>query len=209
MSYSVFTEVLFLLVLGVFFLWLNTKEKASAKYKKIKFLWLAMFLVYAAILLWAAIGSRSEGYEHSLNLRPLYSYFFVVKVYNSFDVFKQILDNILVFIPFGMLLPASFNMKHKQKNYALIVLAGFAFSLFIEAVQYLFSIGFTEVDDLINNVWGCLVGCGIYALTDKIGVQGSDVILKKGWQKCLYPLISVLLIIGAIWCYRELWLCRM
>lgn len=209
MNYSVFTEVLFLIILGIFFLWLNTKTKKSHAHKFLKFLWLIVFMAYVAILLWAALVSRGEGYEHSLNLEPLYSYKFVLKIYNSFDVFKQIVDNILVFIPFGLLLPASFNAKCRFRNYFLVVLAGFALSFCIEAVQYVYSIGFTEVDDLINNTWGCIVGCGIYALTDKIEMQGSDVVLKKGWQRGLYPLTSFVLIIGAVWCYRELWLCRM
>lgn len=202
-------EVLFLLVLVVFFLYLNVKTKNSAGYKKVKILWIIIFVIYAVILLWAAIGSRGEGYRHSLNLEPFYSYKFVLKIYNSFDVFKQIVDNILVFVPFGLLLPASIGMKHSRKNYFIIACAGFGLSLFIEVVQYIFSIGFTELDDLINNTWGCLVGCGLYALTDKINLQGSDTLLKKDWQKCLYPLVSVLVIIGVIWCYRELWLCRM
>ncbi len=209
MSYSVFTEVLFLLVLVIFFLWLNTKTKNSASFKKTKILWAVMLVSYVAILLWAALGSRSEGYETSLNIKPLSSYFLVLKIYNTFDVFKQIVDNILVFIPLGLLLPATFGVKHKTKNYFFVVLAGFLLSFFIEAVQYIFSLGFSELDDIINNTWGCMVGCGIYALTDKIRMQGSDVLLKKGWQKSLYPLASFVLIIGAVWYYRELWLCRM
>ncbi len=201
MSYSVFPEVLFLLGFSSVFLWLNTKFKSR---KALRMLWLCVLILYIGILVWVVLISRGGGNaKYTLNLIPLSSYRFVVKVYNSFDVFKQIVDNVLVFIPLGILLPAVCNAGYTKKSCALIVLAGLTASLAIEVPQYVFSMGFSEVDDLINNTWGCAIGCGIYALSCRTEAGKDRTVLEKGWFKCLLPLIMFIAVIGTIWCYRE------
>lgn len=165
-----------------------------------------LLVAYAAILIWMALVSRNEGYSRSLNLTLFSSYRFILRQYNSFDVFKQILDNILVFVPLGILLPAAFGAKHDMKNYVFVVFAGFFVSVIFETLQYIFSIGFSEADDIINNTWGCLIGCGIYALSGKIEAKKDSLILKKGWLSCLMPVASLIIIFGIIWCYREYYL---
>lgn len=209
MSYSVFPEVLFLLVFGSVFLWLNAKSGSRSPKKSLKWLWACILVIYAAVLIWAALINRNSGGVRSLNLTLLSSYAKILRVYNCFDVLKQIIDNILVFVPLGMLLPAAYNAKHETKNYTFVVFAGLMMSLVIEVLQYVFAIGFTEIDDVFNNVWGTMTGCGIYALSGRIEIKKDSVVLKSGWLKCLLPMIAFVLIFGVIWCYREFILCRM
>lgn len=159
--------------------------------------------------MWSALLSRTNNNERSLNLTLFSSYEFMLKYYNSFDILKQIVDNILVFMPLGMLLPAAYNAKYETKNYVFVVFAGFVMSLIIEVLQYVFSIGFSEIDDVVNNVWGCAIGCGIYAFTGKVESKKDCVILKKGWLMSLLPLVILIIIFGLIWCFREFILCNM
>lgn len=66
--------------------------------------------------------------------------------------------NVILFVPFGVLLPALF----PRVRFGAAVLAGFAGSLVIELAQYVLCAGVSDVDDLILNTLGTLVGAGLY-----------------------------------------------
>ena len=70
--------------------------------------------------------------------------------------------NLLLFVPYGILLPCVF----KNLNIKKVVMIGFFTSLSIEVTQ-LFGGRYTEIDDLIINTLGTLVGFIIYSYTTK------------------------------------------
>ena len=73
--------------------------------------------------------------------------------------FKQIFLNVILFVPFGFLLP----MIHTRfRNPVLTVATGSIFSGTIELMQYITGRGLTEVDDVITNTMGAVVGVAIY-----------------------------------------------
>jgi glycopeptide antibiotics resistance protein len=74
---------------------------------------------------------------------------------------ENLLGNIFAFSPLGFLLPLLFEKCNKIKNVFLI---SFGVSFFIEIIQVTFSLGSCDVDDLILNVLGSLLGFGIYCL---------------------------------------------
>ena len=66
--------------------------------------------------------------------------------------------NIIVFIPIGFLLSLLFqNLKWWQ----LLTIGG-VFSISIEILQLTFQKGFCEVDDILHNLFGCLMGILFY-----------------------------------------------
>lgn len=67
-------------------------------------------------------------------------------------------QNIVLFLPFGFLLSAAY----KRTSTGKILLLGFLLSLFIEACQLVFRIGWFEMDDLLHNVLGTYVGIRLY-----------------------------------------------
>jgi glycopeptide antibiotics resistance protein len=71
--------------------------------------------------------------------------------------------NVLVFIPVGLSLCLSF-----KKRRWLAPFIGFGLSFTIELLQFLFLKGCTDVDDVIHNTLGCLVGCGVYWLVARV-----------------------------------------
>lgn len=73
--------------------------------------------------------------------------------------FMQIFLNILLFVPFGALLPC---IDRRFRNPFLTVFAGFMFSGYIEFMQYITGRGLTEVDDVITNTAGAAVGLIVY-----------------------------------------------
>lgn len=68
------------------------------------------------------------------------------------------LMNILLFVPFGGFITVYFN---KFKKWKMLILAGFVLSILIEIMQ-LFTFRATDVDDLIMNTTGTIIG-GIIA----------------------------------------------
>lgn len=64
--------------------------------------------------------------------------------------------NVAMFYPLGCAF-SCFNDKIKIKPWVFI-LAAFVFSLIIEVLQYVFSLGVSETDDVINNTLGAALG---------------------------------------------------
>lgn len=63
--------------------------------------------------------------------------------------------NILLFLPIGWLLVTA---CRRTRRLPWLALYGTAFSLFIETSQFIFRRGFSSVDDLLNNTFGCFLG---------------------------------------------------
>lgn len=67
----------------------------------------------------------------------------------------QIGLNILLFVPFGFLMPHLFR---RFRSAFVTAAAGFLFSVSIETVQYFAQRGFTETDDILHNTLGACIG---------------------------------------------------
>lgn len=70
------------------------------------------------------------------------------------------MQNVLLFVPFGCLLPF---LWKKYDRFVNILLSGFSFSLLIEGSQLL-NQRRTDVDDLILNTAGALIGYGCFKI---------------------------------------------
>jgi glycopeptide antibiotics resistance protein len=106
---------------------------------------------------------------------------------------RPYIENILLFIPFGFLLPCIW------KKYDVLwktALSGFTFSLMIELSQ-LFNQRITDIDDLLMNTLGALIGWVIFRLLkkrllrlqEKISIQNVNIeaipfLLRK--EVCFY-----------------------
>ena len=98
----------------------------------------------------------------------------------------QIEANILMFIPVGLLLyPTAGGWS---------VLFGFLLSLGIEWMQYVFQIGFSELDDVLHNTLGAVLGTGIYHFLS-IRAGGTEQVYKRCVKRLLDILISALILI--------------
>ena len=73
---------------------------------------------------------------------------------------KGIVLNILLFIPFGYLIPAVW--PKKKWSWSKIMLLGLAASFCVEIVQLVTRLGFADVDDLMNNSIGSGLGYLLY-----------------------------------------------
>ena len=101
------------------------------------------------------IENEKDGLRN-INLIPFRSISPYLKNITEPYAFKNILANILVFIPLGFFVS---NKNSKNVFKALIICLGVILS--IELIQLLFKIGFFDVDDIILNFIGSLIGMGI------------------------------------------------
>lgn len=87
--------------------------------------------------------------------------------------------NIIFFMPFGFLLPTLWN---KFRKFIPTVFAGFIFSLIIEVGQ-LFTIRATDVDDLIMNTLGTILGFILFKILSIIFKKLSNKTMFEEYNK--------------------------
>jgi glycopeptide antibiotics resistance protein len=68
--------------------------------------------------------------------------------------------NVMLFIPIGILVGGALKKKHIWNT----VKIGFVLSFFIELTQLITTRGVFNVDDIIHNILGCVIGYGIFRL---------------------------------------------
>ena len=87
----------------------------------------------------------------------------------DYEVFSEILLNLIgntaMFMPIGIVWPSVFK---KLNTHGKVIAAGIGFSLCIEILQLPFYDRVSDVDDLILNTLGYLIGYGICLLVKKI-----------------------------------------
>ena len=127
-----------------------------------------LFVIYCCFLLSATFAGRPR--VHGAMLIPFSSYYEAWAA-QSFIGWRNILLNIAMFIPFGALLPICWDRKLNLRKLLVIVALT---SLSIETVQYISRTGLFEIDDLINNLLGALIGFGGWKLLKKFIPHRND-----------------------------------
>ena len=111
---------------------------------------------YVYLLLCSTVFFRRASALVGFNCIPFKTYREILTG-NDF-LLSQTIMNVLVFVPIGLLL----RIVAKKRYVALSM--GFLISLCIEMLQYLLAKGYCEVDDVIHNTLGCLLGLGLFWL---------------------------------------------
>lgn len=130
-----------------------------------------LFLVYALIMLWLLFGRASgwadglpyqEALAQRINFTPLKTirnYWYVIQNGTSQGLRNHciinLVGNVVLFIPIGFLLP---RIWPKLRNFFLFLLICTASILLVESVQLFALLGSFDVDDVILNLAGMLLG---------------------------------------------------
>lgn len=141
---------------------MNTK-----KAKKIRTLGKFLFVVYILFLLYFLIFSdwygRSgvmENYHYNLTpfyeIRRFWEYREKLGIWSVINLF----GNVIVFVPFGFFKP----MASKKRSFLGTVFDGAFLSLVVEVFQLLSKVGRFDVDDLILNTSGVILGYLIFVV---------------------------------------------
>ena len=171
----------------------NGKEHRKINVKRL--LWWLVFLCYIFVVAGATLFSRGSNYEYDMIPPLFYSY---KNAWNNWSIteWRNIILNICMFVPFGLLLPMG--LKWFRKCYRTYV-AGFLFSLFIELSQMIFKIGIFEPDDLLDNTLGAIIGFGLFLVLFKLYAKEKANLKKGATFASNIPLILVVASFFAIY----------
>lgn len=114
---------------------------------------LVLFCELVVLIYSATVIFRMEDVKRNYNLTPFWSY-------ERPELLVENIMNIVVFVPIGILLGCSFRNISWWK--ALFI--GASISASIEIFQFCLMRGFSELDDVMHNTIGCMIGYGIYSM---------------------------------------------
>ena len=136
------------------------------------------FLVYIALMIWLLFGRTTgwvDGYTYEENLRMNVNFQPLFTIRNYLQVILRhtnegarshciinLVGNVIMFLPAGLLLPAIFPSHRNFLQFTVSCLAGI---LLIELIQLLTLLGSFDIDDVILNMFGLLIGYLAYTVT--------------------------------------------
>lgn len=126
--------------------------------KGLRYSSMLLLIEYVFLLFCSMVIFRTSGETRQYDFQPLWSYQAIQD--GREDLFAENIMNVVVFIPVGLLLSIAF----KQVTWWKVLLIGCGISVTIEALQFFFMRGFSEVDDVMHNTLGCLLGYGIMTI---------------------------------------------
>lgn len=117
-----------------------------------------MILLWAWVVANQTVLSRTPGVQQTPILEPFQSYMEVFRGGNR-EILRSQFMNMVLFYPAGLIIAALFPDRWLLWIKALTALAlGFMFSCNIECYQYYLAVGLPQVDDVIHNTAGALLG---------------------------------------------------
>ena len=127
----------------------------SKKSDPLRDLLLFLIIVYAAVLLKLAFFSREPGSRTTVDLTLFNTWGTTMQAHAFF------VENIIMFIPFGLLIPTAFPA---MRNIFVCTLTALACSLCLEMFQLITGRGFCQLDDVVTNTLGAFIGYIVYRM---------------------------------------------
>lgn len=135
--------------------------------RKIQIISWVFFIIYLVMMVYFLFFSeqmgRIPGDQYRYNLVP----FAEIKRYLSyrnkiggFHVMLNLLGNVVCFIPFGFVIP----ILTKKQTALRMFLLGMSASVLVELLQLVSMLGTFDVDDIILNTFGVLIGYVLFVI---------------------------------------------
>lgn len=142
--------------------------------KLIRYAGMLLFVLYMGMMVYFLFFAESygrtveegRGYQYNLELLAEIRRFWVYRdKVGNYAMALNIFGNVAAFVPFGCILPV---IQRRFRNWLLLVISGFSFSLCVEVAQLVFRVGCFDVDDLLLNTLGALLGYGVFCACDQV-----------------------------------------
>ena len=147
----------FCLGLVVFVAWKGFKT--GLRYSAALLLVEYIFLLFCSMVIFRATGETRQ-----YDFHPFWSY-------DRPELLVENIMNVVVFVPVGLMLGSFLRVKGsstseatKSMTWLMVAIIGCGISVTIEALQFFLMRGFSELDDVMHNTLGCMMGYGMYAL---------------------------------------------
>ena len=145
------SPIFYLIAVAIFLLIFKTWKKISV----------SLLITYCFLIFATTVLARTSQENVSYNLTP-FRLFMIDKWWTEHDFVLQIKANVLMFVPIGFLLMLAGKETEGKLVRALytiaVIITGFLFSALIEYMQYKLHRGFCEIDDVIHNTIGTIMG---------------------------------------------------
>ena len=129
-----------------------TKKQSETFWSKYIFTWRfvgsTLFIIYFFVLCNIVYFSREPGSRIGVDMR-LFSTWGTTNQEHAY-----VIENVILFIPFGILFPACL----PEKVSVLTIFTGAICSVFIEYIQYRTGCGYCQLDDVVTNILGTVIG---------------------------------------------------
>ena len=142
-----------------FVLSLEVEESVSGKNCVKKLLWIFFLAAYIYIVIGITILSRSESGTRWASFKLFRTF------RNTFSARKQIYENVLMFVPYAVLL---YGLAKPFRRWWVALLMGAGSSFFIEVTQWVTRTGYFEVDDILTNTIGMMLGYLMCRIIEKV-----------------------------------------
>ena len=126
--------------------------------KGLRYSSMLLLIEYVFLLFCSTVIFRTVGETRQYDFHPFWSYQALQE--GREDLLAENIMNVVVFIPVGLLLGIAF----KQMTWWKVLLVGCSISVTIESLQFFLMRGFSELDDVMHNTLGCLLGYGIMTI---------------------------------------------
>ena len=133
---------------------------------KVLFVLYIVFLVYFLFLAeWYGRTGTGEDYRYNLELfREIRRFITYREQLGMFAVFANLFGNILIFVPYGFFI----SMAAERRGFFKTLFCSFGLSLCVELVQLVTRVGSFDVDDILLNTIGGILGYILFAICNGI-----------------------------------------
>ena len=133
---------------------------------KVLFVLYIFFLVYFLFLAeWYGRTGMAEEYRYNLELfKEIRSFITYREQLGMFAVFANLFGNILIFVPYGFFI----SMAAVRRGFFKTLFYSFGLSLCVEVVQLFTRVGSFDVDDILLNTIGGVLGYILFVICNVI-----------------------------------------
>lgn len=133
---------------------------------KVMFVLYIFFLLYFLIFSdWYGRSGTSSDYRYNLILfKEIKRFIKYREELGAFAVFTNLAGNILIFVPFGFFI----SMASTSRGFFMTLFYSFGLSLCVEVFQLLTKVGSFDVDDLLLNTIGGILGYLVFLICNRI-----------------------------------------
>lgn len=124
-----------------------------------------LLVLYIGFIIYTTLLCREPGDYRQYNFQLFWSY---QRFFDNIEPQgRQILLNILFFVPFGVLVPFCVDGNWKRKL-VIAIISACLLSGTVEFLQLLYKLGFAEFDDVFDNTMGAAIGSVLVLMLGRV-----------------------------------------
>ena len=132
-----------------------------------------LFLIYLSILFYLLFFSEeydrniiATGYRYNfIPLKEILRFINYREQLGMMSVMINVVGNVVAFVPFGFFIPIISSGLRKTWK---VILLGFLLSLSVEILQLVTRVGSCDIDDLILNTLGAVLGYALFCICNRL-----------------------------------------